>query len=282
VNTEWMPLLQGNPDIDEVVEFPRSRFRGVTGLAEFAKWLRDLRNRMQPDVALDFQCLLRSALMGRASRAGEILGLSDAREGAGFFYDEVADVTNISHAVDRYFALAKLAGADVSGPPEFPLPEGTRPSGFEMEPKSYVVLHPFARGEGKSIGPALIREFCLAMQPAKVVLVGRSSELLNLPDNTLNLVNATSLGELIWLLRHASFTVSVDSGPMHLAAALGPNLLSIHTWSDPAKVGPYRAGAWIWKGGQIAQTDGTFSSGTDHLPDAESMRQMAVLVRKKV
>jgi len=43
----------------------------------------------------------------------------------------------------------------------------------------------------------------------------------------------------------------VDSGPMHLAAALGTPLLSIHTWSDPRSVGPFSEDAWIWQGGEI-------------------------------
>jgi heptosyltransferase I len=47
--------------------------------------------------------------------------------------------------------------------------------------------------------------------------------------------------------------VSVDSGPMHIAAALTGNLVSIHTWSDPRKVGPYRDDAWILAGGRVRQ-----------------------------
>jgi ADP-heptose:LPS heptosyltransferase len=65
------------------------------------------------------------------------------------------------------------------------------------------------------------------------------------------LLGKTSLLELISLLRGASFVVSVDSGPMHLAAALEVPLLSIHTWSDPRLVGPYSENAWIWQGGEI-------------------------------
>jgi ADP-heptose:LPS heptosyltransferase len=38
---------------------------------------------------------------------------------------------------------------------------------------------------------------------------------------------------------------------MHLAAAIGRPLLSIHTWSDPRKVGPFSENAWIWQGGEI-------------------------------
>jgi hypothetical protein len=51
----------------------------------------------------------------------------------------------------------------------------------------------------------------------------------------------------------ASFIISVDSGPMHIAAAITPDLLSIHTWTDPRRVGPYNPDAWIWKNQRIEQ-----------------------------
>jgi len=57
--------------------------------------------------------------------------------------------------------------------------------------------------------------------------------------------------QLIWLLRHASFVISVDSGPMHIAAAITTNLISIHTRTDPRRVGPYNAAAFIWKNGTV-------------------------------
>jgi ADP-heptose:LPS heptosyltransferase len=65
------------------------------------------------------------------------------------------------------------------------------------------------------------------------------------------LINQTTLLQLIWLIRAARFTVSVDSGPMHIASALSERLVSIHTWSDPRRVGPYNPEAWIWKGGDL-------------------------------
>jgi ADP-heptose:LPS heptosyltransferase len=65
----------------------------------------------------------------------------------------------------------------------------------------------------------------------------------------------TSLAGLLGILRGACFVVSVDSGPMHLAAALGVPVLAIHTWSDPRLVGPYREDAWIWQGGEVRRQD---------------------------
>ena len=53
------------------------------------------------------------------------------------------------------------------------------------------------------------------------------------------------------LIRVARFVISVDSGPMHIAAAVNDRLLSIHTWTNPRRVGPYNPDAWIWKHGKI-------------------------------
>jgi heptosyltransferase I len=53
------------------------------------------------------------------------------------------------------------------------------------------------------------------------------------------------------LIRVARFVISVDSGPMHIAAAVNDRLVSIHTWTDPRRVGPYNPDAWIWKNGKL-------------------------------
>ena len=68
VNTEWAPLIEGNRHVDEVVVFPRGNFRGVRGLIRIAPWARALRERINADLVLDFQGLLRSALLSKLCR----------------------------------------------------------------------------------------------------------------------------------------------------------------------------------------------------------------------
>jgi ADP-heptose:LPS heptosyltransferase len=63
--------------------------------------------------------------------------------------------------------------------------------------------------------------------------------------------NQTTLLQLMWLIRRARWVASVDSGPMHIAAAVTPRLVSIHSWTDPRRVGPYNADAWVWKNGEL-------------------------------
>ena len=86
-----------------------------------------------------------------------------------------------------------------------------------------------------------------------IVLAGAPKSLPDFGLGVIDLLGKTSLSELIGLLRGASYLVSVDSGPMHLAAALGIPLLSIHTWSDPRLVGPFSKNSHVWQGGQILE-----------------------------
>jgi len=243
VNPEWAPLLEGNPDVDEIVLFPRRELSGSV-LKQF-RWLRATGAACRSDLVLDFQGLLRSALIGRFCRGGALLGLSDAREGARFFYDRTIRVER-EHAVDRYLKLVAALGIDTTGTLTWNLPAGERPAGFALD-APFVLLHPFSRGEGKSLSAEEAIAFAEAL-PCPVVLAGRAPVTLPKSEGKcVNLLNQTTISELIWLIRQARFVVSVDSGPMHIAAALTPHLLALHTWSDPALVGPYNPEAWVWK-----------------------------------
>jgi ADP-heptose:LPS heptosyltransferase len=256
-NSEWTPLLEGNPDVEEVVPFPRSKFRGAgfLGVLPWA-WKQNRARRELPEVALDFQGLLRSGLLGMARGSRPMLGLSDAREGAGFFYQQTVAVNAAAHAVDRYLELPRALGAAVDEV-VFPLPEGSEPKLDRPMPAEFVLVHPFSRGAGKSLDEKTLQVLCDCLGPQPVILVGRTDTETKISgSHVISLLNRTTLGELVWLLRRARFIVSVDSGPMHLAAALQPGrTLGIHTWSDPRKVGPYDPRVWVWKAGRLAHRE---------------------------
>lgn len=248
INPEWATLLRGNPDVNHVHIFPRGDFAGLNAPRTLWPWLRKTRS-LRPDVALDFQGLLRSALIGKISGAPEFWGMSDGREGSRLFYKRTAKVDGAAHAVDRYLKLAEAFGAPI-GSLRFPLPSGDPLPRFDPFPP-FVLLHPFSRGTRKSLRTSVVERFCEAFDPVRVVIVGKSARRIAVPENCVNLLNQTTLLQLIWLIRGARFVVSVDSGPMHIAAAVTSRLVSIHTWSDPRRIGPYNAEAWIWKCGQL-------------------------------
>lgn len=253
VNSSWAPLLRGHPLLNGLIEFPREQLRGWSAPFRLLRWFGRLDWR--PDVALDVQGLLRSALLARATRARRILGYSDAREGANWLHHEVADVSrkHSPHAVDRYLTMLDWLGLERPVPVDFPLPAGQEPAGAAELPASFVAIHPFSRGKDKSLSAFQVERLAHGLS-LPVVVVGRATEPgLTLRPDDRNWLNRTTIPELIWVLRRAAWIVSVDSGPMHLGTALTSRVLAIHTWSDPVKVGPYSPDAWVWKANRLSQ-----------------------------
>lgn len=265
-NTEWTPLLQGTPWLDEVIPFPRKNFRGLTSLLKARRWAQEtLPLKGGREIVFDFQGLLRSAALARASASRPIIGLSDSREGARYFHDHIISVNPAAHAVDRYLALPRAFGIEVDAATlAFPLAPGARPEGWPD--RSDLIIHPWSRGAGKSLCHEALQSLCDRLAPHPLVLVGMSSDDLRPRGSHItDFSHRTSLSELIWVLREARAVISVDSGPMHIAAAVNDRTLGLHTWSDPRKVGPYNPRAWAWKAGRIAHRP-DFSpeeSGTD-------------------
>ena len=119
-NTEWVPLLEENADLKTVIPFPRASSSGVrSGSLNLSDGAGNYLS-LKPDLVLDFQGLFRSAWISRSAKGKSVLGLSDSREASRFCYDRRALVQPGQHSVDRYLALARLAGADTSGPIAFP------------------------------------------------------------------------------------------------------------------------------------------------------------------
>jgi ADP-heptose:LPS heptosyltransferase len=188
--------------------------------------------------------------MAKLSGAKEISGMSTAMPGAALLYTRVAKVDRHNHPVERGLKLAECAGATAGETLRCPLPSGDPLPRFDTHPP-FVLLHPFAHGQDKSLSNPVVEEFCRALAPTRVVIVGQSHSGIRTPENCVDLTRQTSLLQLIWLVRVARFVVTVDSGPMHIAAAVTGNLVSIHTWSDPRRAGPYNPDAWVWKHDQL-------------------------------
>ena len=286
VNTEWAPLLEGNRDIDDIVVFPRREFRGPAGLPRAARWAAAEFRSWQPDIVFDFQGLFRSGALAKRSGAPHRIGLSDSREGSRFFYSHVVKVERDAHAVDRYLGVPRAFGIEVPEDRQkisFALPPGTPAPGL---PEQFVALHPFSRGRGKSLDGNSVGRFCEVLSPEiPVVVVGNSGlELPDLGGAVIDLTNRTDLGQLIWIMRRARFVASVDSGPMHIAAAITSDVVGLHAWSDPRKVGPYHPEAWVSKGTEI-QRVGDYRpdpNGGDDPLTGETAGRVAVFLLQRI
>lgn len=230
----WRDLLHGNPLVDELIEIDR---RSAAG------WLRGWRalRRQRFDLAVDFQGLWQSALVATVARASRIVGYerAQARErGAAMFYTDAVHAM-ASHVVDRNLELAAAAGA-LRRVHEFPLPAG-RPEGV-LPDEPFILASPLAGWVSKQwpfdYYRELAREIRERMGFALVVNGPPGSERV-LRSIEGALIHISSVAGLIDATRRAAAVVGVDSGPLHLAAALGKPGIAIYGPTDPARNGPY-------------------------------------------
>jgi heptosyltransferase-1 len=234
VEPKWAPLLEGNVFVDRVVELDR---RSPGGLLR--AW-RELRARRY-DLAVDFQGLIKSALVASAARPERIFGFhhSQVRERLAALCYSNRTISTSAHAVERYLDLAAAAGAG-SIVRTFPIPPGS-PEG-SPPPEPFVLACPLAGWRGKQwpleyygrLARLLRAEWGMPLivtgPPGAREALGGIEEAPFFP---------TSLIGLIWLTRQAVAVVGVDSGPLHLAAALGKCGVAIYGPTDPARNGPY-------------------------------------------
>jgi heptosyltransferase-1 len=228
INDTLGSLLKHCPIINETIGFPRHQYAKLPAL------VRRLR-QSRFDIVIDLQGLLRSGLMTWLTRAPRRIGLSDAREGARFFYDEIVDVPR-AHAVDRYLLAARHLGCEAI-PIEFPL--GV--SG-QIKFEGLIAVNPSARWETKLWGSEKFAELVRRLPRERVVLTGSSAErdtIEQIAQGSRNLAGQTDLFQLAELYRRCAVVISNDSGPMHVAAAVGTPVVAIFGPTDPALTGPY-------------------------------------------
>jgi lipopolysaccharide heptosyltransferase I len=222
-----------------------------------AAWLaarRALRARRY-DVAIDFQGLLKSAVLARLSGATRVLGFDRAalrERAAAPFYRERVDVGERGHVIDKNLRLAGAIGAsgDVLefpiGPVESAVAAGTR----ARFPRGYALINPGAAWPNKrwpaerfgAVADLLQHRFDL---PSVVMWgpgEGDLAEAVVAASNGAAVAAvATNLPDLVAMARGARLVVSGDTGPLHIAAAVGVPAVALFGPTNPARNGPWRS-----------------------------------------
>jgi heptosyltransferase-1 len=240
VEPRWAPLLAGNPFVDRLVFIRRD------SLAHFAASWRDLRSERY-DFAVDFQGLIKSALTATFSRPRRIFGFhqSQIREhAAGLFYSNKTLSSSI-HVIDRNLDLVAAAGATAvskTSPVPPGQPEGRLPKG------DFVLASPLAGWISKQWP----MEHYLALNDRLRRELGMPLVLNGPPGSGLE--HLSGLPGLIWATRRAAAVVGVDSGPLHLAAALEKPGVAIFGPTDPARNGPYGDSIKVLRSPEVVTT----------------------------
>jgi heptosyltransferase-1 len=259
VNEEFGGILTDNPYLETIHLWDRAGWsrpaRLPAALKKAASVIRHLR-QAQYDVVLDLQGLLRSGLIARLSRAKEIIGFADAREMAPLFYSrKVHAPTDRMHSVERYVLAA---GGDPSQEMHFPIAfsrqdkqtvEDLLARMQHDKSKPFIIFVPAARWETKrwpEKNYAALAEILHASDGAHVGLVGSHAELAPAKRiismgtcPLMNFTGRTTLKQLAYLLKKADAVVGNDTGPIHIAAAVGTPAVAIYGPTSPTRTGPY-------------------------------------------
>ncbi len=243
VQGEYAPLAAACPDVARVIEFPRH-----TWLRQGPAFLRILRAPAY-DLVVDLQGLLKSALVARLARSARRIGPSFHREGARWFYSAVAGPRNRNrHAVDEACDVLRHLGLPPAAP-EFPL---RFPALEFTRGAPRIALVPCSRWPTKNWPiPAWIeagRLLCAAPGADLFIFGGPADRAAGaaitagLDGRAQDLCGRLALAELGSWLQTMDLAITVDSGPMHLAAALGVPVLALFGATDPRRTGPYGMG----------------------------------------
>lgn len=240
----YAPFVRACAAVDETFVFERAG-----GTKGFLRLMREVR-KTKFDYVFDFQGLLRTGLMTSRARAEKAVGRTDAREMSSMFYDEKVPLPpdgRKSHPVDILLQFCTVLGAkpELRGTLKFREADKLNLKFAEGRGGSRpIVMFPDSRRDDKRwSGYKQLTDLILKQDRTRKVIWAGSSQIpdrdLFQPAQFLNLTGNTSLVSLPALLKRADWVISNDSGPMHLAAALGVRTLGIFGPTDPRIAGPY-------------------------------------------
>ena len=236
----FVDLVRRFTDVERVIGFPRT-----ATLQRLPRFLAEVRLERY-GLVLDFQGLFKSAVVARLARSARRIGPSFSREGAPLFYHAVAGTRDRDrHAVMEAMDFVRHLDLAEPAAPVFPVDfpafavEGDRPR---------VALAPCSRWVTKNWPPGHFIEVGRRLQEAcgaTLYLVGgpqdrqECAQIADALPDARNLCARTSLPELGGLLAAMDLAVTVDTGPMHVAAAAGTPVLAVFGATDPRRTGPF-------------------------------------------
>ena len=259
-------IVESHPEIDRLIIFPRKswlkrfikkgEYIGVG--KEVTKFLKELKSRRY-DIVVDLQGLLKSGILTFLANGKRKIALNGGREGSLIFTNEKVAIPDPDlHALDKYLCIARYLGATN------PVWNGQIPIyDTDEEHVDYllggigynstlVAVNPMAKWESKlwelhrfaSLADTIKEEL-----GAGVVFTGSEGDKAAIEDirsgmktRALNLAGKTTLKELAYLYQKCAAVICTDTGPMHVAAAMGsPVVVALFGPTSPLRTGPYGA-----------------------------------------
>ncbi len=273
VEEDAAPLVQGHEALDRVIVSKRKRWlkalrsvsflKTVQEICGFIKALRDTRY----DMILDFQALMKSGILIALARGRRKIGFGKGLEHMEHSYifinERIPAVDMEIHALSRGMMLLNALGISTNEV-EYKLPvsdhdrkkidEFMKQHGINGL-KSLIAINPVARWETKLWTNKKFAEFAdmlIDQYDMKIVFTGGIKDYSiiqaitsSMKGRAINFAGKTTLTELAALFEKAALVISTDTGPMHLAAAMGTPVVALFGPTAPWRTGPYGRGHQI-------------------------------------
>lgn len=296
------PLLEGHADLDEILPVALKRWRrrplSPTTVRELGAYLRAV-ERFGPTAVLDLMGNHKAGALAALTFCDRRLGLDRAsrREPSSAIWMSDTVPSRGEHAVDHALSVLDALelpreAADFGGEKLFP--DAPREvDGRQPSEHSYLLIHPGAGWPNKRL-PAerwgiVAARLAEAAGTQVWVVSGPGEEHLAMAareasGGAAEVVHAGSLAELGALLRHARLVLGGDTGPIHLAHALGTGVLCLMGPTDPRRNGPYGAperALWHTQPGGICHKRVSESRARPlEIPDDEVVERALTLLAK--
>lgn len=297
-------ILQNLMGLDEILEFDRKRFSrigrsfGVT--RDFICFLKHLRQK-KFDLVLDLQGLFRSGFISWQTKAQVRIGLADARELAPIFYTHKVPVCPGEHIVDSLWHVSEELGlGDDKKVFQLTIDPDAQKSARELltqlglpSGQNYVALLIGGTEAAKRWPTKRFAQLADCLRDrynlSSVLLgAGQVEETLaqeivqSSQSKIINLVGQTCLQQLLAILDSSRLVVGNDSGPLHLAAALEVDLISLYGPTNPAVVGPFGHLDSVIEAGKGVSRQGRYSKKPAHRIEAITLEEVTVAIDHKL
>ncbi|MFK7160340.1 glycosyltransferase family 9 protein [Marinospirillum sp. MEB164] len=254
-------LLEGLEGI-ELLVYDKSS--GLKGMRALRQQLLEQRQGRPFDLLLHMQAALRASVLSRFIPAQRRIGFDSARakDYQGWFVNEQIAPHPRAHVGEGFLDFVRHLGCPLSQPEwRLPLPDAAREAAQALRPhSSYLLLSPCSSQRARNWrnwsleGYAALADYAWQRYGLATVISGGNTPMEQDAAAKIsawsqapitNLVGKTSLKVLLALIEQARCVVAPDSGPIHMAAALGTPPLGLYVTSNPERTGPWRGREYV-------------------------------------
>ena len=248
-------LIKDIPNINFVV------FDKKKGITEYLKIRKQLQN-VNFDVLLHMQMSLRASLLSLMIKSKIKIGFDRkrAKDGQWLFTNKKIESNSQQHVIESLFGFSKSLGIKEQNYVwDIPIPDAAKKSADALveNHSNYIIISPCSSKDYRNWdvkGYAAVADYISEKYGYNVVLTGGHSateikygdEILRYSNSTqLNLIGHTSLKELLSIIQGAICVISPDSGPAHMATAMGTPVIGLYATTNPDRARPYLSEKWV-------------------------------------